>query len=128
MVFYVERTSNLNKFGRLKYANTYTTTGTELNAGLTWDVPITDSERDEYAPFTTLVINNKSSERLEIKFNVGSVDTGSNATRVFFLEGLNALIITEDLGLLFYQITIKNTSANNLTAGDVRVNFANFGK
>jgi len=97
-----------------------------------WNVPITDSEKDNYGPFTRCTITNLSDEDLQIDLNATRNVGGNEAITVSARSRHTLYLPTDSIGgwtpeedIVFYTIAIYNLSATTVSANEIIVEFGN---
>jgi len=111
----------LNKFGRRYFEKEYK--NAQLNAGDVWTGIISDSDIDEYSPFTHLIItNNDTTCTIQIGLNSSVDGTSLTGGKMFYLPPQSVLEIEPKDNILFHFLAIKNTdSSNNIPADNIVV-------
>jgi len=91
---------------KIKFRKRYVPTA-DINATKVWNVPITDSDRENYAPFLSLTVHNKSGKTIQVALNsVGLGDDSLQLTKdSYFLLPENVLEVND---IPFYTLAIKN--------------------
>lgn len=123
--------AKLNKFGKKLYRNRYANSAA-INTTKGWNVPFTQAELDNYAPFTRLKITNKADEDFQVDINavrnVGgdeAITVSSKFRNTFILPSDSIAIIEPEDQILINSICLYNLSATNSSATEVFVEFSN---
>lgn len=115
-------------YGNKLYGNRYSNTAV-ITPTTTYVVPITDIEKNNYAPFRRLVIANNSGSDTLVYIN-GTVDGANTISYYEFIYPLpaNYTLIIEPSDNIFIRTSpiIKNNSGSNIEIGKIEVMFRNY--
>lgn len=125
--------ANKNKFGKIKYHVRYTNTA-QLNATKNLNVPITNIEKENYAPFTRVIITNlDTATGIMVYLNgVGIGDDTINtdlknqyAPLYIPLNSIGAWTPPND-EIAVYSVDIYCIGAGNIAANKIIIELSNY--
>lgn len=99
-----------NKFGRKLFSKSYKLTS-DLAAGASRQVDITQSDKDNYAPFTTLTVINATTK--DILVEIGTASTTYAGDKAYYIKQGVTMSIKADENFSFYDLVITNKDATN---------------
>lgn len=121
----------LNKFNRQKWRSSVTSE-TALNSTKARNLTISDTNIDNYGPFTRFRIDNKNTTiTIQVDINGQALGddsiNGSVLTKFVLPDTFIEINPDQDPDLQFTRISIKNLhAANNTAAGDIVWSIANY--